>query len=147
MPPPPTMVLVLDQLNRLAAELVSITNAAVASAVEGELSLSQWRLLAVLGNETRPLRLHEVAARVSVSMPSASRIVARMERRGLVSSSRDPVDGRGRLVALTDEGRSVRDRVVGWRRAMIAQQLDTVQMSAAVVDGLTGIADGLAGWL
>jgi hypothetical protein len=30
---------------------------------------------------------------------------------------------------------------------MIAQQLDTVQMSAAVVDGLTGIADGLAGWL
>jgi DNA-binding MarR family transcriptional regulator len=80
-------------------------------------------------------------------MPSASRIVARMERRGLVSSSRDPVDGRGRLVALTDEGRSVRDRVVGWRRAMIAQQLDTVQMSAAVVDGLTGIADGLAGWL
>jgi DNA-binding MarR family transcriptional regulator len=141
------MVLVLDQLNRLAAELVSMTNAAIASAGEGDLSFSQWRLLVVLGSETRPMRLHEVSARVSVSMSSASRLVARMERRGLVSSSRDPVDGRGRLVALTDDGRSVRDRVIGWRRAMLAEKLATVPMSAVVVDGLTEIVDGLASWL
>ena len=144
---PPPMVLVLDQLNRLAAELVSMTNAAIASAGEGDLSFSQWRLLVVLGSETRPMRLHEVAARVSVSMPSASRLVARMERRGLVSSSRDPVDGRGRLVALTDDGRGVRDRVIGWRRARLAEKLATVPMSAVVVDGLTEIVDGLASWL
>jgi DNA-binding MarR family transcriptional regulator len=141
------MVLILDQLNWLAAELVSITNAAIASAGEGDLSFSQWRLLVVLGNETRPMRLTEVAARVSVSMPSASRLVARMERRGLVSSSRDPVDGRGRLVALADDGRSVRDRVIGWRRARLAEKLVTVPISAVVVDGLTEIVDGLASWL
>ena len=141
------MVLVLDQLTRLAAELVSMTNAAIASAGEGDLSFSQWRLLVVLGSETRPMRLNEVAARVSVSMPSASRLVARMERRGLVSSSRDPVDGRGRLVALTDDGRAVRDRVIGWRRARLAEKLATVPMSAVVVDGLTEIVDGLASWL
>jgi DNA-binding MarR family transcriptional regulator len=141
------MVLVLDQLTRLAAELVSMTNAAIASAGEGDLSFSQWRLLVVLGSETRPMRLNEVAARVSVSMPSASRLVARMERRGLVSSSRDPVDGRGRLVALTDDGRSVRDRVIGWRRAMLAEKLATVPLSAMVVDGLTEIVDRLASWL
>jgi DNA-binding MarR family transcriptional regulator len=143
----PTIVLVLDQLNLLAAELVSVTNVAIAAAGEGDLSFAQWRLLAVLGSETRPLRLHEVATQISVSMPSASRLVARMERRGLLSSSRDPVDRRGRLIALTDEGRSIRDQVIGRRRAMLADKLATMSMSAAVVDVLTEIVDKLAGWL
>ena len=147
MPQDPTMVLVLDQLNRLAAELVSLTNVAIASAGEGDLSFAQWRLLVVLGSESRPLRLGEVAVRISVSMPSASRLVARMERRGLLSSSPDPVDRRGRLIAVTDEGRSIRDRVIGWRRATLTENLATVPMSAAMADVLTAIVDGLAGWL
>jgi DNA-binding MarR family transcriptional regulator len=141
------MVPVLDQVNQLAAELVSITNAAIAAAGEGDLSFLQWRLLAVLGNETEPLRLHEIVGRVSTSMPSTSRLVARMERRGLVSRSRDPIDGRGRLIALTAKGHAVRDRVVGWRRAILAERLGTVPNAPALSDGLAGIVEALASWL
>ena len=90
-----SLVLVLDQLDQLAVELVAVTNAAILDVGAGELSFVQWRTLMVLGNADGPLRVHEIADRVSASMPSASRLVRRMERKGLVSISRDPSDGRG----------------------------------------------------
>src|SRR5664280_925039 len=79
-----SMVLVLDQLDQLAVELVAATNAAIVDVGAGDLSFSQWRMLMVLGSSGGSLRIHEIAERVSASMSSASRLVGRMERRGLV---------------------------------------------------------------
>lgn len=135
------IVLVLD---RLAVELVAITNAAIASVGEGDLSFAQWRLLMVLGGAAEPLRLNVIAARISASMPSASRLVARMERRGFVTSSRDPIDGRGRRIVLTATGQAVRDRVVERRRASLAERLGSLSLEAAVTAGLTEIVEVLS---
>lgn len=142
-----SLVLVLDQLDQLAMELVAATNAAIVDVGAGDLSLLQWRILMVLGSGGGSLRLHEIAGRVSASMPSASRLVGRMERRGLVSSSRDPADGRGRRIALTAEGEALRVRVVGRRRAMIEESLRELPEDPDLAAGLEAVVARMARWL
>jgi DNA-binding MarR family transcriptional regulator len=144
----PSMVLVLDQLERIASAMVAATNTALAGVIEtGELSIQQWRLVIILGGSTGPLRLNEIAWRVNASMPSTSRLVQRMERRGLVTASTDPLDGRGRRIELTDKGQTVRAQVVGRRRQLIEDSLAGLDADPATVAGLAEVADRLAGLL
>ncbi len=135
---------VLDLLDRLSIELVAITNRAIAEGGMHDLSFAQWRLLAALGDAPRALRLKEVAEQVSASMPSASRLVQRMERRGFVSSARAPSDGRGREIALTAKGEAVRTGVVGRRRALIAVGIGELAGAAIVHPDLVTIVERLA---
>src|SRR5476649_539172 len=139
------MVLVLDQLERIATEMVAATNSALAGVIEtGELSIQQWRLVIILGGASGPLRLNEIAWRVNASMPSTSRLVQRMERRGLVVSSPDPIDGRGRRVGLTETGELVRAQVSGRRRKLIEESLAALDADEVTVSVLNDIADRLA---
>ena len=57
-------------------------------------------------------RLRDLAEHVRLSQPGLSRLVERMETDGLVARERDPLDGRGTLVSLTDRGRAAQ-RTVG----------------------------------
>jgi DNA-binding MarR family transcriptional regulator len=57
-------------------------------------------------------RLRDLSERVRLSQPGLSRLVERMESDGLVVRERDPRDGRGTLVTLTDRGRDAQ-RAVG----------------------------------
>lgn len=61
-------------------------------------------------------RLRDLADRVRLSQPGLSRLVERMEADGLVARERDPRDGRGTLVVLTDAGRDAQ-RTMGRRHA------------------------------
>lgn len=144
MPAQTSMVLVLDQLDRLAAEMVAATNSALAEIGTGELSFPQWRMLIILGGASSPLRLHEIAWRMKTSMPSASRLVQRMDRRGLVERSPDPLDGRGRRIALTGKGAAIRAKVIGRRRQLIEESLGGLAASAATVAALNEVAERLA---
>ena len=138
-----SIVLVLDQLDGLAMEIVSATNSAIAEVGAGELSFPQWRLLAILGSAPGPMRPREIAVRVSASMPSTSRLVHRMERRGFVSSDRDPRDGRGRLVGLTREGETLRTSVTRRRRALIEECLVDLDADVVLVEALRSIVERL----
>jgi DNA-binding MarR family transcriptional regulator len=135
-----SLVLVLD---RLAVALVAATNTAIAEVGAGDLSFAQWRCLMVVGGASEPLRLGEIAGRISASMPSTSRLVGRMERRGLVSSSRDPVDGRGRRIVLTTAGDDLRARVIGRRREMLGESLAGLGSDPDVTDRLAVVVDRL----
>lgn len=133
----------LDQLEGLAVELVSVTNRAIAEVAAGEVSFPQWRLLIVLGSAAAPLRVREIARRVSATMPSASRLVERMERRGLVTSRPDPTDGRGRLVALSARGEQMRRQVTARRRTLIEEGLVGFDAPTDLVGALARITEGL----
>ena len=140
-----SMVLVLDQLERIATGMVAATNAALAGEIgTRDLSFSQWRLVIILGGTPGPLRLNEIAWRVNASMPSTSRLVQRMERRGLVVSSPDPIDGRGRRVGLTETGELVRAQVSGRRRKLIEESIAALDADEVTVSVLNDIADRLA---
>ena len=52
-----------------------------------------------------PLRPGDLARIESISAPSATRVVADLESRGLVERASDPEDGRSSLVSATNEGR------------------------------------------
>jgi DNA-binding MarR family transcriptional regulator len=57
-------------------------------------------------------RLRDLADHVRLSQPGLSRLVERMEIDGLVTRDRDPQDGRGTLVGITERGREAQ-RTVG----------------------------------
>lgn len=59
--------------------------------------------------ETRSTRPSELAARLVVSMPVASRAIDSLEMDGLVARDRDPEDGRAVLISITKRGRQVLD--------------------------------------
>src|SRR5688572_11047499 len=68
------------------------------------LSLSSYEVLMYLGDAGGKLRMGELAQRLLLSRSGISRLVARLEARGLVKRSRCADDGRGWFAALTPEG-------------------------------------------
>ena len=52
----------------------------------------------------QPLAVSDLARRLGVTQQAASKQVADLKRRGLVSKKRDPADGRSSLVSLTARG-------------------------------------------
>jgi DNA-binding MarR family transcriptional regulator len=84
-----------------------------AAPVFKQLSLREYD---VLFNLTRCpggwLRLNELNEHVLISQPSLSRMVERLEVKGLVQRRPAPDDARGVLIGLTDEGRRTQ-RVMG----------------------------------
>ncbi|MDV6013707.1 MarR family winged helix-turn-helix transcriptional regulator [Haloechinothrix sp. LS1_15] len=77
-----------------------------------EISLSEYDVLynLTLFPGSR-LRLNELNEHVLLAQPSLSRLVERMEADGLVRRERDPTDGRGTVVVLTEHGSRVQRRV------------------------------------
>ncbi len=91
-----------------------------------DLTLPQWRTLVVVARGDG-VRIGEVAARVGMGVPSMSRLIRRLERRGLVSTERDESDRRATLVRATPEGREFWSTLVDHRRQLIAEILDGVR--------------------
>ncbi|MFC8038487.1 MarR family winged helix-turn-helix transcriptional regulator [Paenarthrobacter sp. NPDC057355] len=57
------------------------------------------------------LRLNEINDKVLLSQSSLSRLVDRLEKRGLVERTTAPDDGRGVLLALTEAGRELQKTI------------------------------------
>ena len=66
----------------------------------GALTLGATSALWVLVNSS-PMRLSELAVRENVSAPTMSRLVAALERDGMIVRTADPLDGRASLIAPT----------------------------------------------
>jgi DNA-binding MarR family transcriptional regulator len=116
---------VVSALERLVFGAIGMTALAVAGAEGGsELTLFQWRCLVIAGEEQEGKRVGEIAARIGVSLPSASRLCRRMERRGLVIAQRDERDRRATVIRLSPQGVKVREQILVARRRLIQSLLD-----------------------
>jgi DNA-binding MarR family transcriptional regulator len=73
-------------------------------------SFSQVKMLFLLEDGEHSVK--EIAERLGLSLPAASRAVDGLIQRGYVSRRESATDRRSRLVALTDDGRAVVDRVL-----------------------------------
>ena len=67
------------------------------------LTIAQWRLIAVLG-EDGPLTQQALSARTVMDKVTVSRAAAALTERGLISRTPHEADGRSHRVALTVEG-------------------------------------------
>jgi len=70
-----------------------------------ELSFNEYDVLFTLSRQPgRQLRLRDLNRHLLLTQPSVSRLVDRLAARGLVFKAPDPGDGRGTIVAMTDDG-------------------------------------------
>ncbi|MFI8565317.1 MarR family winged helix-turn-helix transcriptional regulator [Rhodococcus sp. NPDC078407] len=88
------------------------------------LNPSQSRALHVLAREHESMRLRDLAEHLRIVARSATDIVDSLEAADLVTRGPDPSDRRAVLVALTDVGRALLDRVDDARREVTAEMFD-----------------------
>jgi MarR family transcriptional regulator, organic hydroperoxide resistance regulator len=77
-----------------------------------KLTLPMYRVLASLLEEGRPLRLGEIVSRTSADQSTLSRLVAEMERTGLLTRERPQDNQRSLQVALTPRGAELATRLM-----------------------------------
>jgi DNA-binding MarR family transcriptional regulator len=116
---------VVDAVERIILGGVAITARALDSDVR-DLTFPQWRVLTIVGEQEANATVSSVGARAGVSAPSASRLLRRLEDRGLISLERDAQDRRFMRVRLTESGRLARGHVIERRRVLIRQALITM---------------------
>ena len=77
-----------------------------------ELGIKEYDVLFTLSScPEGGLRLNELNNHVLLAQSSLSRLVERLERKGLVARRTAPEDGRGTLIALTDAGIELQRRI------------------------------------
>jgi DNA-binding MarR family transcriptional regulator len=80
------------------------------------LTYGQARVLRLVAADGRPLRMADLAAALEVVPRSVTTMVDALEAAGLAARQADPGDRRSVLVALSDEGRRLLDRLDAARR-------------------------------
>ena len=78
---------------------------------ENRLSMREYDVLYTLAKCEAPARLGELQQGVLLSQPALSRLVDRLEARGLVSRGSDQTDGRAVHVTLTPAGKELQQAV------------------------------------
>ena len=135
-----------DELERIAVGTVGLTTRSLVEAHPGfELTFPQWRALLVLGEAVDGARIGAIAVRVGTTLPATSRLLRRLERRGLMELGADPDDRRATRARLTDRGRIVRGAILDHRRAVLREVAAAVADpgEAELVAGLRAIAIAL----
>ena len=91
----------------------------------GDLTLSQWSALVTM-EEHGSMRIGDLADREGVSAPTATRLVASLEEKGLLERTPDPTDRRSSYVDISASGREKLNWVRQVRTAKLAQRLATL---------------------
>jgi DNA-binding MarR family transcriptional regulator len=120
------------------------------SGIWEDLATREYAVLYALSTEPNGLRITELGDDVLLTQAGMSRLIARLEARGLVERSDDASDARARRIRLTDDGVAAQRRVGGklarkiaetMTRALDAKQLETLRdLSLALLAGASGTA-------
>jgi DNA-binding MarR family transcriptional regulator len=131
----------VDAVLSASRVLVAIAARSLADAGE-EVTLTQYRSLVVLASRG-PQGVAALAEAVAVTPPTASRLVDRLVKKGMVRRRTDRQDRRQVRIALTETGRNLIDAVSVRRRQEIAALLATIapETQRSVVDALSQLAE------
>jgi len=131
----------VDAVLSASRVLVAIAARSLADAGE-EVTLTQYRSLVVLASRG-PQGVAALAEAVAVTPPTASRLVDRLVKKGMVRRRTDRQDRRQVRIALTESGRHLIDAVSARRRQEIAALLAAIapETQRSVVDALSQLAE------
>lgn len=90
-----------------------------------DLTVSQLSALAVLRREG-PLSAGDLASREHVRPPSMTRIIAALQRLGMIERRENPDDGRQVMIGVTPSGRARADAEGAAREQWLAQKLSAM---------------------
>ncbi|PWR25678.1 MarR family winged helix-turn-helix transcriptional regulator [Zavarzinia aquatilis] len=103
---------------------------------EADITVPQYRFLLFL--KRGPKRAGDLALQAAVGKPTASALIAEMEKRGLITREPDPMDARSIRLRLTEEGLARH----GAFEAALARKLEDLMGEKA--DDILGAATELA---
>lgn len=132
-----------DALLALSRVFVGLAARSMAE-VDDDVTLPQFRTLVFLVSRG-PLRVVDLAAELGVQPSTATRLVNRLDRKGLVRRLERPDDRRAAWLALTDAGQALVGTVTRHRRDAIAAMVRELSMTrplafASVVHALVEAA-------
>jgi DNA-binding MarR family transcriptional regulator len=135
---------VVDAVERIILGGVALTARALDGEVQ-DLTFPQWRILTIIGEHEANTHVKGVGQRAGVSAPSASRLLRRLEDRGLIELQRDAQDRRFVRVRLTEAGHAARNHVIERRRVLIRDALGAFEetLPADVPGALGAIGEAL----
>ena len=112
------------------------------AAVEGDITLPQFRALVVLAVRG-PQRSIDIAEELQVNPSTGTRMLDRLIRKGLVGRVRSTSDRRVVQVRLTPAGRDVVEQVITRRRAELERLVAATEQlwRPAVTEALTAFAE------
>lgn len=111
--------------------------------VWGDLRPSDYGVLYALSGVPAGVRISELQEDVLLTQPGMSRLIARLEARGLIERADDPDDGRACRVRLTEAGAGVQRRV-GARHGRHVAELMTRTLSRDELVQLRDLCKALA---
>ena len=121
-PEPGPELLALDRQVCFALAVASRTVVSLYRPLLEPMGLTHPQYLVMLALwESGPLRVSELAGRLSLEPATLSPLVKRLEAGGLVTRRRDPDDERAVSVTLTPDGRALRDRAEHIPPAVVAR--------------------------
>jgi DNA-binding MarR family transcriptional regulator len=123
------LVRTADLLTRAPAQLLKTE----------DLSAAQYNILRILRGAPEGLLCGEIASRMVTRDPDITRLLDRMERRGLISRCRQDIDRRRIMVRLADPGRAILSRLNEPILQIHRQQLG--HLAPARVKELTGLLE------
>lgn len=125
----------------LAADVMMGVAARSVLEVEDIVTSPQLRVLVTIATRG-PQNLSEIAAELGVHASNATRTCDKLMNAGLIARSEDPADRRFVHLTLTREGIALVDRVIGHRRAALADVLTAMEPDdrAAATEGFLAFA-------
>ncbi|MCD7440751.1 MarR family transcriptional regulator [Streptomyces lincolnensis] len=87
------------------------------------LCASDFEVLDVLAGDACDYRVQEISERVHLSQSALSRLIARLEKDGLLERCMCPEDRRGVRVSLTEKGRALHGDVLPVQREVLTRML------------------------
>ena len=108
----------------------------------GDLPPREYGVLYALAGQERGLRITDLIDDVLLTQAGVSRLVARLEKRGLVGRLDDPDDGRACRIVLTEEGRAVQRRL-GRRHARHVAEVMTRALDPTQLETLRRLSETL----
>lgn len=111
----------VDSVMLAARVLVGVT-AQSAAAFAPAITLPQFRILVLVASRAS-VNVDAVARELGVHPSNATRACDKLVRAGLLTRQDDPSDRRNLVLGLSDRGRDLVDRVMGFRRSAIRRFL------------------------
>ena len=132
-----------------ALELLIVRSGAITTRALAEvhpeivaLTVSQYRVLALLASAEDGLRVTELARQGRTPVSAVGRLVFRLEDKGLLWSERGTMpDRRAVVVRLTDQGRITWAEITDRRRQLLKEAIEGVPMPPGIADAFEAISE------
>lgn len=102
----------------------------------------RWATIFVLIAQQGPVAVMEIAERLRITHPAVIQMINELEKHGLIVSAKSELDGRKRLLTLSEAGQAMLpklqllwDALIAVNKSMLGQQLHNLLLSLEDMEG------------